>query len=298
MKQHENINFPVPEVDTSNLELYANALKVGIPDISKSFLESMQIGCDIIQKFRPGLDYLTSECIKTIDTMPYIQPILTGLLDLTDRLSQVLSKLYIPEVSSNRREELLESHRQWGRYGWTLHPHASLKCFYEKPLNIKDAHKQMQEFLSKVDTEYVFAQLKKETPNSKELDSAIFCYENRQYKACALLLFSMIDSMMVRSQKGVMHRDVGKRAVNYIRDKVEDSNEQTLLFILHQANIISCLETFFESGHDFIKEPITINRNYISHGMNRHPVRKRDCYQLFLLLHNYIWFSNRWFHSE
>lgn len=44
MKQHENINFPVPEVDTSNLELYANALKVGIPDISKSFLESMQIG--------------------------------------------------------------------------------------------------------------------------------------------------------------------------------------------------------------------------------------------------------------
>lgn len=114
MKQHENINFPVPEVDTSNLELYANALKVGIPDISKSFLESMQIGCDIIQKFRPGLDYLTLECIKTIDTMPYIQPILTGLLDLTDRLSQVLSKLYIPEVSSNRREELLESHRQWG----------------------------------------------------------------------------------------------------------------------------------------------------------------------------------------
>ena len=121
----------------------------------------------------------------------------------------------------------------------------------------------MQEFLSKVDTEYVFALLKKEVPNSKELDSAIFCYENRQYKACALLLFSMIDSMMVHSQKDVMHRDVGKRAVNYIRGKVEESNEQTLLFILHQANIISCLETFFESGHNFVKEPITINRNYI-----------------------------------
>ena len=71
MKQYENINFPVPEVDTSNLELYANALKVGIPDISKSFLESMQIGCDIIQKFRLGLDYLTLECIKTIDGFCY-----------------------------------------------------------------------------------------------------------------------------------------------------------------------------------------------------------------------------------
>ena len=73
----------------------------------------------------------------------------------------------------------------------------------------------------------------------------------------------MIDSMMVHSQKDVMHRDVGKRAVNYIRGKVEESNEQTLLFILHQANIISCLEIFFESGHNFVKEPITINRNYI-----------------------------------
>ena len=50
---------------------------------------------------------------------------------------------------------------------WTLHPHASLKCFYEKPLNIKDAHKQMQEFLSKVDTEYVFAQLKKKPQTPK-----------------------------------------------------------------------------------------------------------------------------------
>ena len=55
---------------------------------------------------------------------------------------------------------------------WTLHPHASLKCFYEKPLNIKDAHKQMQEFLSKVDTEYVFAQLKK----SPKLQRIGFCY--------------------------------------------------------------------------------------------------------------------------
>lgn len=105
--------------------------------------------------------------------MPYIQPILTGLLDLTDRLSQVLSKLYIPEVSSSRKEELLESHRQWGRYGWTLHPHASLKCFYEKPLNIKDAHKQMQEFLSKVDTEYVFAAAEKRSPKVQRVG---FCY--------------------------------------------------------------------------------------------------------------------------
>lgn len=39
-------------------------------------------------------------------------------------------------------------------------------------------------------------------------------------------------------------------------------------------------------GENFVKEPKTINRNYIDHGMNTRDVRKRDCVQLFLATYN------------
>ena len=49
-------------------------------------------------------------------------------------------------------------------------------------------------------------------------------------------------------------------------------------------------QMLFEKANDFMREPDTLNRNYIGHGMNRRSVRKRDCIQLFLALNNLMEF--------
>lgn len=83
------------------------------------------------------------------------------------------------------------------------------------------------------------------------------------------------------------NRKVGYKAARVFEKMLEKTKEEQLLFtVLYQINLLSCLDTYFVSGENFVKEPKTINRNYIDHGMNTRDVRKRDCVQLFLAAYN------------
>ena len=157
---------------------------------------------------------------------------------------------------------------------------------------------RMQVFLSEDNTNCVFRSLQRDLPQSKDLESAIFCFQNKEYKACSLLIFSMLDSMLIGKQPETKWRHTGKGGVDYFKEQTKPSDEQLLLFVLQWANVIACLETVFASGNNFINEPETINRNFISHGMSKRSISKTDCQQLFMLLHNFIWFLNRWFPTE
>ncbi len=64
--------------------------------------------------------------------------------------------------------------------------------------------------------------------------------------------------------------------------------EYFFYYILCFYGLIECLNKFFEDGHDFREEPKVINRNFIDHGMNQRRVRRKDCIQLFLALHNLV----------
>ena len=108
----------------------------------------------------------------------------------------------------------------------------------------------------------------------------------------------MLDSMLIGKQPETKWRHTGKGGVDYFKEQTKPSDEQLLLFVLQWANVIACLETVFASGNNFTNEPETINRNFVSHGMSKRSISKTDCQQLFMLLHNFIWFLNRWFPTE
>lgn len=301
VKQPWDIDFSSIYSESELSQLHERTAWIGapiLPPISEEVLESIRINQEWIQKLAPIAEEFMSAQKELNAIMEQLQPALTEFQCAFNEIDQLLAGVSIPSVSKEEKENLLKSHRQWGEYGWTLHPNAILKFFYHKPIDRTDAYNRMRIFLSEDNTNCVFRSLQRDLPQSKDLGSAIFCFQNKEYKACSLLIFSMLDSMLIGKQPETKWRHPGKGGVDYFKEQTKPSDEQFMLFVLQWANVIACLETVFASGNNFTNEPETINRNFISHGMSKRSVSETDCQQLFMLLHNFIWFLNRWFPAE
>ena len=150
--------------------------------------------------------------------------------------SKIISAINIPGSSEQRKQELLESYKEWGNLGWTMIPHATIEIFDVKPIGAKEADKLALKYFNKQGIEYLFASLQGKSIKKDDLSSAIFCYENRQYKACAVILFGIIDAKLIRSQKAKSgRREVCSRAVKELEKKLEPKYNTTSFFILCYA---------------------------------------------------------------
>ena len=211
------------------------------------------------------------------------------LAEQTARLVEAVTKFQLPTLTDEEAEQLVESNRIWGQYGWTYVPAMPISMFDTPPADLAEANKLAMKYCTDKEMENVFTDLRKWKLNHKDLDSAIFCYQNRQYKACALLLCGMIESKMIRL-RGDKGRPVGSGAVNELKRQYNDSGEKILAEAMFVCNLLAYLERLFSRTDGFKNEPETLNRNYIGHGMNRRMVRKRDCIQLFLAFNNLMQF--------
>lgn len=208
-------------------------------------------------------------------------------------ISESLQYIHIPELSDERKKELLESYKNWGKFGWTVPPHADIGCFNYCPKTLIEADKAAMQYCSKADMRTLFSEIEKVCTRKKDIREAISCYNSRQYKACALILFSIIDSRLIRLQrKNTEKYSVGAGAVAKYKDIVEQqtSDSGKLFLSLSYANLFPCLFTVFEDTKNFSKKTTVINRNYLDHGMSYKTVRKKDCIKLFLLLYNLLEF--------
>lgn len=219
-------------------------------------------------------------------------PVVETIRDATLSVTKVITDFQIPTITKERKQELIASYKKWGEYGWTLYPDIPFDSFDEFPENLKAANATMMSFCSKYEINRLFEKLREQRIKKEDLEAAILCYDNRQYKACALILFGIIDAKLIRKQKRDKEwRPAGHSAVKKLRERFENANNEKVLFrMLLFVNLFTCLETLFASGGNFKSEPPTINRNFVSHGMTRRPVRQRDCIQLFLVLYNLMQF--------
>lgn len=211
------------------------------------------------------------------------------LAEQTARLVEAVTKFQLPTLTDEEAEQLVESNRIWGQYGWTYVPSMPISMFDTPPANLAEANRLAMKYCTASEMENIFADLRKWKLKHKDLDSAILCYQNRQYKACALLLCGLIDSKLIRLRKD-KDRPVGSKAIKGLKKQYDGSGEKILAEAMFTYNLLSYLENLFANGAGFKSEPDTLNRNYIGHGMNRRTVRKRDCIQLFLALNNLMQF--------
>lgn len=255
---------------------------------SKDLERSFQTGQEIAEILRPAIENFSDIIRGFSSIISAIRPELENIRNALTTFAEAIINIQTPNISEERKEELISNYKRWGEYGWTFFPDAPLSCFEEFPASIEMANAEMKPFCNAEEMSTVFEELREQNIKKEDLESAIFCYQHYQYKACALIVCGIIDAKMIRKQKtDGKNRCVGKRAVQKLWVQYEHENSEKLIFsLLFGVNLFSCLETIFSNGNDFKKEPPVINRNFISHGMNRRAVRKRDCIQLFLVLNN------------
>ena len=214
---------------------------------------------------------------------------------MSEIISESVQRIRIPALSEERKQELIEAHKLWGSYGWTMNPCENAKKIFEHmPSDKKSADIIALKQCSGQKMEQIF-EIISETKRVKKADfeEAVFDYNHRQYKSCALILFSLVDAVLIRLQKKSdlkgKRREVGLRAVSKAKTRTEtDINVQMLFIAMFYTNLFACLEKVFEGGKDFKNQPDVINRNFLDHGMMTKKVRKKDCIQLFLLYYNML----------
>ena len=248
----------------------------------------------------PSISVTLSTLQKALAPVNKISAIVTSLTNsISNYLTPLFQNIHIPSISEAEKEALNASFKQWGEYGWTLMPHADLYIFKEAPDNFNNANKSMQVWCKKEAVEDLFILLRNsENAKKADLEESIACYQSKKYKACAMLLFSLLDAEFIRMQREedrnpkTKRRPTGSTAAKNISKHIakEHNIEKRFLLLLTYTNLFACIDTLFKDAQDFKKQPLLINRNFLQHGMLTKPVRKRDCIQLFLLYYNFLEF--------
>lgn len=292
----KEINFKLPDPDEAvdaPLQIQISGISQllsRLSEIEERLISSCTAAPDVINNIGNSLEVLGNAILKMYQSYDLVQPMLGALKQISAGIAESVAAFSIPGFSEERRKRILESYQQWGRYGWVVLLNAPMKYHYEPPLNIEDANKKALKYCTDADMEQTFDELKKYRLRKDDLESAILCFKTKQYKPCALLLFGLIDAKLIRKQKQTSNwRKVGNGAVAEFKKRVE-ADEKTKMFftMLCYANLIAYFETVFASANNFKSEPTIINRNFVDHGMSNRRVRKRDCIQLFLALHNFL----------
>lgn len=264
-------------------------MKINLEHISDSIAKNLHYTYELAETIRPALERFAK---MTQELSVAMRPILEITQQTVQSVTKAIACFQIPTITEERKQELIASYKKWGEYGWTLNLNTPFDCFDELPASIEAANATMIPLCSKHEMEQLFEELRAQHIKKEDLEAAILCYENRQYKACSLLLFGIIDAKLIRKQtRGKKYRPSGSKAAKRLREQFENGNNEEMLFtMLHCVNLFACLETLFAAADDFKIEPSTINRNFVSHGMTHRPVRQRDCIQLFLALYNLVLF--------
>jgi hypothetical protein len=244
---------------------------------------------ELVNKMRPAwLDAIDGITRTTQMIANAVQP----FQQIAASITEAVSKITIPTISQEEKELWEQNYKKWGEIGWPVLPNAPFNFFNGFPEDTKTANKLAMQFCDTKSMDKLFKELHEQDIKKADLDSAIFCYKSKQYKACALMIFCLIDSKMIKLQPKTERREVGLRATKKLNVHLDEKLSKTHFFIsaLYQINLMTCLGTYFANGNNFIKEPDTINRNFVNHGMNVRTVRKRDCIQLFIALNNLLEF--------
>ena len=291
------IFIPIAESDSASevsntqpLDAFEVA-RMRMKDITENVSNILQVGQAVVDSLRPAFEALGNIVMKADQFATAIKPMLDVIQQISASFAESISNISIPTFSEEERQRLLESHCQWGKLGWTWFQDAPMNFYDNPPTDMKDANTKVKHLCTTQGMEGIFSQLREQKINHEDLESAIFCFRNKQYKACALMLFGLIDAKLIRVQPRNKKREVGSKAVRLLKTQFEgNKDEQVLYIMLFCSNLFACLETIFAYGNNFKNEPDIVNRNFADHGMNRRRIRKRDCIQLFLVLNNLMYF--------
>lgn len=272
-----------------------NSIDFSTIDITSGVIEKFN---EITQNLNENMAELISNMAELISNMGSRISKLTENIAayVTRQVEEFVQLLEETELSEEEQEKLISSYRMWGKLGWTVPPDAPINIFNEEPKDAVEGYQRLRPYLEKENIEELFEKLRSfEKVKKADIEEAISCYQAKQYKACTLIVFSMIDSKLIRAQRKEDRnkrdrRPVGRRAAKNLFDRLskQEKEQELLIVVLHRINTLEAIVTFFGDADDFKKQPTIVNRNFVTHGMLYRKVTRKDCIMLFLLLYNFI----------
>ena len=215
--------------------------------------------------------------------------------ELCHNISDTIKEFNSSYFDSNEKNNLISIYQALGTYGWTLPPTATWFDITTVPQNQSQANQIMSAYITASNIASLLDVLRDEKRVKRpDFEEAVFCYKNRKYKSCAMLLFSLIDGIYLHTQPSLntlnQYRKVGIKGISRFQKDLQDSNKEAWLFSsLLEINVVSCLSSMYKGYNSFNNEPTNIiNRNFVMHGMGNRKVLRRDCIQLFLLYYNVL----------
>lgn len=264
-----------------------NQLQVGV---GETFVKAFQDVLKGTSEFSSLMQQL-SDTVKTISFAAYIPQ--EAFDELRKTLSSLAINFPVPQLSEDHKKRIIDSYELWGSYGWTQIPCKEADWLYRKaPKGRADADKIALSFCKRPD--FIFDAIRSDRRTKKStFNEAVSTFENKEYTACAMLLFSLIDAQLIRFQKKTQsnskRRAVGKSAVALAEARVDYKSKPDAFFsMMFFINLFSCLYAVFAGGDDFKVQPEIINRNFLAHGMMHRKVSRKSCIQLFLLYYNML----------
>lgn len=254
--------------------------------VVSAYIDTYDISHSLINVFQESVKPLIETC-KSINEM-----MSDWYSNYGKMIAELLADLKIHSYSEEEIQHIRENFERWGSFGWTVLPDADINYFYYTvPEDRKEANRLALQYCKKDNIDYIFDQISKSNNFRKDdVEEAIFDFNNKKYKSCAMMLFSMIEAFFIRRQgiKPGENKKIGAVAGKRALDRAIDGKEEraALFTIFMYSNILSCSAKLFESGKNFVCQPEIINRNFLNHGLLNARVKRMDCIQLFLLLYN------------
>lgn len=267
-----------------------------IPVMEKVAEQSRQFH-EVAQKVMiPALQNIAAYAKKLLESS--IGPINAAIT----KLAKIASEIKTPTLTDSEKDALLASYQKWGDYGWTMAPEMVFGFFDVAPTDRKTANKEALKFCTKQDMAKLFDQLREmEGVKLPDLEEAVSDFEQRKYKSCIMIIYSLIDAKLIRLQKkdnrtgkknsrGEKMRPTGAKAGENVINRIQNlpQAQQNLLVTLMCTNLLSCMKEVFKPGDDFVRQPEEANRHFILHGMLTRPVKRVDCVKAFLLYYNLL----------
>lgn len=299
MKEQEFIDENGPEndelSDNENLPAFKNYS--GITESLKTVLDSIRPYSALVNDLRNTGIFSIAESIKEAlkpiadFQETYFRTISESLREFATFSQNLLNAIQIPSITAERKQHLIEGYTAWGKFGWTMIPSAAMDLFEDAPETKKQANEiALSLFRTHAQVENLFSDIRGCSGIKKsDLEEAIFDFQHRQWKSCAMILYAMIDSKLIRMQPKLpkQKRKSGSGGVWQLKTKLDEkTSEAMLITTLQQVNLVACLLTLFADGKDFVEQPDVLNRNFVDHGMLYRHVKRMDCIQLFLALYN------------
>lgn len=201
------------------------------------------------------------------------------------QLPETIKKGLEPKEFNDNQKTVIANYKKWGKYGWSILPNMPIKdnIFYKDVYSVEEADSLALPYITEDVLNRLFENLDKiESIKKNYLKEAIFCYKERQYLACSMLLFAMIDYYFINKQTGNIK--VGLRGIDTKYKVLED--KQMFFLYINLYNIFASLSKYFGNADNFKKSFDLVNRNYIDHGCYVKEVTETDCIKLFILLSN------------